>query len=402
MAYPDLTETNETLRQSFANKPVVPNAPADAQPSGVGHEFGVDTPGYSPAANTAAKASVGIGGSIDYGKEFGITPQPGPTGSVGGPPAVATPAAPAAAPQDFSTRSYTVPGYGGGGEPVITPDALRPRTAGNDTRTTEQVNRESRAQLDVINAREAQGVREATEAMRAGGARAQAGYNADQLKREAEFARFRAQNGADVVLGTGGDKRRYAAAADAAEARAAAAAGGVENASVIRPDRGNLVADALATQGAADRAALTTNQQNKDVIGNAVEKQKLEHAQRLNQLGAAITGAKTPAEREKASKDLLTLLGKDKPEEYQVIHAAGGSRLAPDGYTVLRDPDRIAIVHKQTGKTEFVGGGGQEGGAQKAAPPQNHIQALRQDPAKYKAQFEAKYGAGSAAQYLGQ
>ncbi len=248
--------------------------------------------------------------------------------------------------------------------------------------------------------------------MQAAGARAQASYDLAAAQNEARIARFRAQNGADMVLagGSKSQKRAILDAANAADARVEAIRKQA-NAPLPQPNVvGNAVAATNAITGAqgalvgqqnagANQADAATRQQV-GAVGAAVAKQKLEQESRINQIGSILSTSKDPAERERASSTLLSLLGKDKPEEYSVMHVAGGTTLSPDGMSQIKQPDSVVIVNKRTGAREIIQTGQQGQQKQGPTPPENHILALKQDPQKYKAFFEAKYGKGSADQYL--
>ena len=80
-------------------------------------------------------------------------------------------------------------------------------------------------------------------------------------------------------------------------------------------------------------------------------------------LGSKLAAATDPKQRDQLSSTLLSLLGKDKPEEYQVIHAAGAESLAPDGFTKIKGPDTIVVLNKRTGAREVINLGAQAPGA---------------------------------------
>ena len=120
--------------------------------------------------------------------------------------------------------------------------------------------------------------------------------------------------------------------------------------------RRNLVDEAIATQNAASARATSATSQEADKL-------KLEQQKRLNDLGSKLAASKDPKERDQISSTLLALLGKDKPEEYQVIHAPGAESVGPDGMTKLKGPDSIVIMNKRTGAREVMQMGAGPGGA---------------------------------------
>jgi len=120
--------------------------------------------------------------------------------------------------------------------------------------------------------------------------------------------------------------------------------------------RRNLVEETIAAQNAASARATSATSQEADKL-------KLEQQKRLNDLGSKLAASKDPKERDQISSTLLALLGKDKPEEYQVIHAPGAESVGPDGMTKLKGPDSIVIMNKRTGAREVMQMGAGPGGA---------------------------------------
>lgn len=112
--------------------------------------------------------------------------------------------------------------------------------------------------------------------------------------------------------------------------------------------------------------------------------------QRLERLYAAYENAKTPEERAAIAEQIRALSGKDTPNRYTVV--PGGQEVTEQG--MLRTvPSRV--LNNQTGQLVDLGRA-----AARPSPPENHIAALKKNP-NQAAQFDAIYGEGAAARYLG-
>lgn len=241
-------------------------------------------------------------------------------------------------------------------DPVIAPDALRPRTAasGYDSASTQ-------AQLDAANTRyrldQAQKEQDWRQGLAFGDAATQrqiASHDLARAESEARVAGFRAANGADVVLAGGNPlaTKRLQDAAATADANVLALRA---KAGMPLPTGENGVAqNAAALAEQANRANTRADLAQNSVIGRDAERLKLEQQRRLTELGGALANAKDPAERQRLSETLLSLLGKDKPEEYTVIHAAGAQSIGPDGFTPIKGPDNVVVFNKRTGAREVL------------------------------------------------
>ena len=76
-------------------------------------------------------------------------------------------------------------------------------------------------------------------------------------------------------------------------------------------------------------------------------------AQRLEGLQNALLDTKaTPEQRQMAASQIMQLSGKS-PDEYQIVHAAGGQQLDANS-TPYKVPDRIVLFNKKTGKAEEI------------------------------------------------
>lgn len=391
MAYPNLEESNRALREQQARNPVIPNVPpADQAPinaAGIGPEFG----GEPTIASAVAKPTFGIGGSIDYGAEFNppsAAPAPAASVATGSPPAVAQPAAPAPTPAPQAQ----------GAGPVITPEALRPRTPDFQTDASQpsiaDVNRDARAQLDILNARSEQNIREGNANDRARTAEYGGRLDAQAADQAARVARFRATNGADMILApenSGYDGQRVAIVkgAEAAEKAAAETRAQSVAAGIPRPDTRNLQAEAIAGNDAVARSAAATSDQQKSQIGTAVQREKLAQEKRMNELGSILQNEKDPAKLEQAKSAMLTLLGKDKPDQWKLHVVQRPDTLAADGFTVIRGGQDLVTMGPD-GKTQVVPMPGGAGAAGAAPAKQYPVGTERKDKNGMKQKFDGQ------------
>jgi hypothetical protein len=245
---------------------------------------------------------------------------------------------------------------------------------------------------------------------------------AQTATREAQVARFQAKNGADMVLAAGnpayaGQRKaiRDIAAATAVDAQNANRAAGDANAAVGKP-LGNPVDDFFKSQEGLQRGqqGLATAQQTP--IEAQLKQQQLQAGQQHIDLGKLDVASKKriddigtqladrnldPKKASQLHSTLLALLGKDKPEDYKIIHAPGASHADPTTGAVTKEPDSVIIANQRDGTYQVLPIGQQ---SKAAAPPENHVLALKQDPknAQLRAQFDAKYGKGAADQYAPQ
>lgn len=124
----------------------------------------------------------------------------------------------------------------------------------------------------------------------------------------------------------------------------------------------NFVQEAAdAEKAGIARASMGTAQQ--------IEQIKLDQQKRLNDLGSKLAAAQDPKERERLSSSILALLGKDKPEEYQVIHVPGAESIGPDGITKLKGQDSVILFNKRSGSWQTLPVSTQGNQAAKSAGP---------------------------------
>lgn len=115
--------------------------------------------------------------------------------------------------------------------------------------------------------------------------------------------------------------------------------------------------------------------------------------ERAEKLYAAYENAKTPEERAAVAEQLRVMSGKDAPNRFTVV--PGGQEFDPTANMVLNRP--AMVLNNQTGQPVNLGGAQ---ASRAAMPPPNHIDALKKNP-NQAAQFDAIYGEGAAARYLG-
>ena len=115
--------------------------------------------------------------------------------------------------------------------------------------------------------------------------------------------------------------------------------------------------------------------------------------ERAEKLYAAYESAKTPEERAAVAEQLRVLSGKEAPNRFTVV--PGGQEFDPAANMVLNRP--AMVLNNQTGQPVNLGGAQ---ASRAAMPPPNHIDALKKNP-NQAAQFDAIYGEGAAARYLG-
>lgn len=130
----------------------------------------------------------------------------------------------------------------------------------------------------------------------------------------------------------------------------------------------------------------------------AINKLKLQQTQQMSDVHTKLLDPKTSeADRARLSTTLLSLLGKDKPDEYKVIPLTMPDGVGPNG-EVLKGGQAAAVINNRTGEREIIRMDGNQ--AQPSAPPQNAIDYLKKNP-NTAAMFDAKYGKGAAAKLLG-
>ena len=115
--------------------------------------------------------------------------------------------------------------------------------------------------------------------------------------------------------------------------------------------------------------------------------------ERMEKLYAAYENAKTPEERAAAAEQIRVMNGREAPNRFTVV--PGGQEYDAAAGMVLNRP--AMVLNNQTWQPVNLGGAQ---ASRAAMPPPNHIDALKKNP-NQAAQFDAIYGEGAAARYLG-
>jgi hypothetical protein len=304
-------------------------------------------------------------------------------------------------------------------KPFVAQEALQPRgpveSAVSSAATTGQqapVQPNARTELDMIRAREQQDAQSSNNAMQRGINWASSWEAQRKAEGEARSANFRATNGADMILagGTPEQKQAILQQAQVSNARLVGANAALAASTQPGPQR-NFIQEAaqgaqLREQSIAGADARLNSQDARATgamarqgmeINQQTATQKLEQEKRISDASAKLLAAKTPEERESLQQSILTMLGKDPKDGYKIMpyrtqpttNEFGQVVPGGEGFGVLGPDGKVTLY-----------GPGAPGAAANAGPPQNHIDALKSGKATA-AQFDARYGAGAAARYLG-
>lgn len=150
-----------------------------------------------------------------------------------------------------------------------------------------------------------------------------------------------------------------------------------------------LAAQAEANRTAIDRERLGVDQQRAGTEAN-VRGFEARGLERVEKLYTAYENAKTPEERAAVAEQVRAMSGKEAPNRFTVV--PGGQEVTEQG--LLRTVPSM-VLNNQTGQPVDLGRT-----SARPSPPENHIAALKKSP-NQAAQFDAIYGPGAAANYLG-
>ena len=148
--------------------------------------------------------------------------------------------------------------------------------------------------------------------------------------------------------------------------------------------------EAGANSRALSRDEIDRRRADTESVLKGFEARGMERAEKLY---AAYESAKTPEERAAVAEQLRALSGKEAPNRFTVV--PGGQEFDQTANMVLNRP--AMVLNNQTGQPVDLGGAQ---ASRAAMPPPNHIDALKKNP-NQAAQFDAIYGEGAAARYLG-
>ena len=160
--------------------------------------------------------------------------------------------------------------------------------------------------------------------------------------------------------------------------------------------------DRAADRALADRRARREEELSRDRLD--IDRQRAEGEaqargfevrgmERVERLYQQLEKAETPEERAAIAEQLRALSGKEAPNRFTVV--PGGQEFDPAANMVLNRP--AMVLNNQTGQPVNLGAAQ---ASRAAMPPPNHIDALKKNP-NQAAQFDAIYGEGAAARYLG-
>lgn len=152
-----------------------------------------------------------------------------------------------------------------------------------------------------------------------------------------------------------------------------------------------LAAQTEARRADADRQRIGMDQQR---IAGEEETRGFQTraAQRVEQLQQQYESA-PPEQRAEIAEQIRVLSGREAPNRFTVV--PGGQEFDPASGMMRTLPP--SVINNQTGQPVNLGGAQASRGA---IPPPNHIDALKKNP-NQAAQFDAIYGEGAAARYLG-
>lgn len=147
--------------------------------------------------------------------------------------------------------------------------------------------------------------------------------------------------------------------------------------------------EAGANSRALSRDEIDRRRADTESLLKGFEARGMERAEKLYQ---QLDAAETPEARAAIAEQLRALSGKEAPNRFTVV--PGGQEVTEQG--LLRTVPSM-VLNNQTGQPVDLGGAQ---ASRAAMPPPNHIDALKKNP-NQAAQFDAIYGEGAAARYLG-
>lgn len=303
-----------------------------------------------PPSNAAFAANYGpdVLGGNPVGTEYSGTPiQIHDSATVPRPPTDQPSAKESPGLDPNTTYSQTAPG------PVTaaarTLDAEQPQSISG-------VKPDYNAQIQLANAQDKQFLADrSTDAARV--AAAPSSRDIERMQSELRVSKFRSQNLATDFAGGIGKRSKYAAklAGDAVQGDTAMVQQAqAQNAAAAVPTQRNYVQDAVAQQEALAKGQLAQGALAQGQVATQEGQLKVQQQQQINKIGALLAAAKTPEEQAQHSRTLAALMGKERPAEWQALHAGGAQSIDAATGMVTKGPDNVVMVNTRTGQREVV------------------------------------------------
>lgn len=218
----------------------------------------------------------------------------------------------------------------------------------------------------------------------AGNRALQASEDLRTAQRNADVSRFRATNGADMVLApenSGYDMQRKAIIDAAAQdqRRVDAAQNRLTTAENAIGGTRDYVNEYVKSQEEINRANLASSAAQRAPLAAEEKRLALEQQKRINQTSDALLKAKTPEDARALQNKLLALMGKDKPGEFTIAKLEGKKTVTPMGET--KEPDQLVLVNARDGSATLINTTPQG----EAADPITRFKAMRPSDAKQEA-----------------
>jgi len=266
------------------------------------------------------------------------------------------------------TADRQAAGYAPTSVPVPTLRANSVNTTGNVISSTSGASPATIAQYNAMKAQDANIDNARAAGMARNANAAGAWVNARDAASDARVAHMNAASplhtgsAVDQIIGARGDQAAYAAAkAHLDQANGAVIAA---NAPVAGPDALDQAAKTQAmVQGAQTGALAQAEGQQKIQAGQMT----LENQKRLTDLGNQFSAETDPKRRQQLQDSILTMMGKERPGDWKLVHAPGGEVTDPNNPMMkTKLPDHVVAINERSGEThvqQLYGSGSQPGAA---------------------------------------